>query len=774
MTDVRGPAERGFLPRRHHDKDSGLAERLVGFSVLAEYDLEKFGLRNEGGESDPLTMGDDQSWVLWRSVGQATRPVSSFSVAFSAVVVTSDNSPKMVPIYTRGTPDDRYETKTPEIGQELPRAVKFPVGTTGHVSAGMVEDGQEDIFHPDWTKSLVAVGADPATDTDLSDEVYDVNSRGGLHPTRHARLDRLMQALQMSFTSRGGGTRTRGPAVTTLGAVLVNDDGMPLSLIDNEEGSVGLASFLHGNGPFRIGCTRHRHGVDDMGRSIHPLHLSYGALWHAGEDKDGPLNFDPAQEFLPITAGNDGVWAETFLRFDRTTNQINTNHDGSTYTQPGVWRWQTKVPFATVEGPNAIPSFEGTRTRSPQPQPGGGGSGGGGVPRTFGGQDGGGRAPGQLVDRDGDGRPDFAVWDNPGFKGRKHDGRQIDQSRKGAVPPDQQNPPWQWPNPNGPKKGGKKPQGGKGKGKGGKPFKPDKSDLEPWENFIPVDEEDERITVFEDTTPKLPDPTNKNEAPKPKAVSPNEIGAPAYTFITAPTADDQVSLGGTDDFKEELKNAPGAGELHPTAIGDGTKDGTPSFNDAGGWPQSEESALTLIGGGNDIRKVRSGEYDPCDKGSTPNSVVRFNIPAGMASIDTGHPTQSRDAVTTGGHRIAGSSACPSVLEINPVSSAGVVDSTVGIQVDTAGVNIVGTLKNNGTTVTSGSGKNSIGGPGDDGAITLSANTSYGAVVNATTWTLNATYNVYAGVNKPLVVKSTGAHTLNGSVLAEGRGWIEPA
>jgi hypothetical protein len=112
--------------------------------------------------------------------------------------------------------------------------------------------------------------------------------------------------------------------------------------------------------------------------------------------------------------------------------------------------------------------------------------------------------------------------------------------------------------------------------------------------------------------------------------------------------------------------------------------------------------------------------------------------------------------------------------MHPISAAGVVDTTVGIVGDAAGIDIKGTLKNNGTLVTSGTGNNSIGGSGEDGAITLSADTSYGAVVNATTFTLNATYTIYPATNKCLVTKSTAAYTLSGAVSCDGRSYIEPA
>ena len=70
----------------------------------------------------------------------------------------------------------------------------------------------------------------------------------------------------------------------------------------------------------------------------------------------------------------------------------------------------------------------------------------------------------------------------------------------------------------------------------------------------------------------------------------------------------------------------------------------------------------------------------------------------------------------------------------------------------------------------------IGGDGSDGAISLSANTSYGAVVNATSFTVTSGgYKVYPALNKPLCIKASGAATFNDSTLSgTGRGYLEPA
>ena len=78
------------------------------------------------------------------------------------------------------------------------------------------------------------------------------------------------------------------------------------------------------------------------------------------------------------------------------------------------------------------------------------------------------------------------------------------------------------------------------------------------------------------------------------------------------------------------------------------------------------------------------------------------------------------------------------------------------------------------TGTGGGTSSPIGGDGSDGAITVSANTSYSATVNATTYTLNSGNTIYPGINLPLVVKATGDVVLNGAVNLAGRAYMEPA
>lgn len=116
----------GLSPRRHHDPAWSLELRAVGYSFLAEFDINGDAVLQHEGQ-DPLSVGDDQSWVLWRAA-EGKRPISSFSPAFSAGVSSApvpgslpsippnpkqstqtraQGSNSLLPLFAPGQPDDR-------------------------------------------------------------------------------------------------------------------------------------------------------------------------------------------------------------------------------------------------------------------------------------------------------------------------------------------------------------------------------------------------------------------------------------------------------------------------------------------------------------------------------------------------------------------------------------------------------------------------------------------------------------------------------------------
>lgn len=794
----------GARPRRHHDPQWPIGQRAVTYSFLAEFDTKALTpLRHEG--LDPKNKGDDQSWNLWRA---GSRAISSFSQAFSAIVAAVPSPPKrgqtqqrgagsgntLLPAKSPGEKDGRYETKQIQFAADIPQKPTFPGGWSGHVSSGMEEYQQHDLFHPDWLNALIA--ANKAGNYACSTELYDLDAQSNLNPTRHAPIHRLLSVLDVDWCGNKG--RTVGLNLTYGGNL---DKGLGyLHFVDYEKGLVAIGAKA-GGGPLHTDITcQHTLGKDADGRRVTPLHLSAGrnsgALFLAPFG-DAPLTFRPTTWRTPAVEeakedSQPGFWKEAYLRLDREES-----HTAGCAVRPGMWKWQVKVPIITIkelvdpppEPPPIIPDpFPPQPPPSPepitgpvtgpvitgpvtggggyQPPPGPTGSGGSVEPITTGGGGGGipigfpeddlsidelSETPGVIV---GGGElidvPDEAVDDGgvstdflSGTPGVVVGGGGLIDT---TIPPDD--------------------------GLGIDFLSGTPGTIVGGGGLIDVPEEDSN-----DPRPgEQPRPAGQ-DGPRQTGVSVTCLAAPNLGLQAHPTTGIQVGGAGNSippGTEEEIaRTSPFTTTIETVAQGDGTVGGSSlvaGSGTGGSFAHSDNSCSFIVPSAITKGDVLSGRYDANRGGETPPAFTTLALPGGLASLTFGHPQQSTAGLVGSAGVVMAQTSDGNGLSIMPLDSTGA---------DATSYEVV--LKNDGTftyggsqiSTGSGGGNGGIGGSGEDGAVTQGSSTQYGSVQNMTSFS-DGGYTTYPAINEPLVLKSTGAATINGTVSLDGRGYLEPA
>ena len=236
-----------------------------------------------------------------------------------------------------------------------------------------------------------------------------------------------------------------------------------------------------------------------------------------------------------------------------------------------------------------------------------------------------------------------------------------------------------------------------------------------------------------------------------------------------------VGVGGfiSPQAEKDRRKAPVAAAMIGIATGTGTLDGFVSTARSGAGPRATTPGMITapgyLGNGDGLAGIMGGEFRDGGRqaGSTP---LTHYYPEGVSRIMIGSPTPTGYA-DEGVLLEAGASGAVTLTGY----SAGAAQSEVLTITPGTGIDIAGTFTVNGSPVGSGSGNLTIGGSGEDGTVTVSADTQYGAIYNAIGYTLDATFTIYPGINKPLVIKQSGVgFTFNGAASLDGRGYLEPA
>lgn len=106
-------------------------------------------------------------------------------------------------------------------------------------------------------------------------------------------------------------------------------------------------------GPFLVGFgkkDKHIHGYTYDGETIHPLHIDTRAIYanRSNYEQDAALDFDHDRPYVP--AHTYGMLSEVWLRYDGRSS-----HDFMGDQLPGLWRWETTVPYYSSDGPPRPP-----------------------------------------------------------------------------------------------------------------------------------------------------------------------------------------------------------------------------------------------------------------------------------------------------------------------------------------------------------------------------------------------------------------------------------
>lgn len=583
--------------------------------------------------------------------------------------------------------------------------------------------------------------------------------------------------------------------------------------VDDLGRPIHAAHLAAGDG---LGCL----WLDELGRDA-PLKFDLGAWRPLASTEDAAAAFgDPrfkarvaSVNGQDVFAASRALWAETFLRYDGESSHTYQRPDGTWASAPGKWRWQTPVPFATLSAPGSNFSqpetWEGTRTRTP--------SGGSTGPTGTGGGPGAGGGVGSSRSR-------RARWRKPRAEDYQNAERERQRRRRqggggGKWPPPVPQPP-QWPpgpGPGGGPKGGKKPKNG------GKPDPQDDAEKAAEEVIREAEQEaerlgDDRITIYDESqlSPPIPvttgasletaltgalldalrtQPTTGDQT-QPEGEEAVQIGpllgnsrsqpeltftetclqVPNVGFVAYPTDEKAIAIGGGGVGREELLEAfttsPLAAYAQALGKGDGSTRGQTATTNGDGWQHSTESALSFLPSAAPFRDYVGGEYDPCRRDLAAPSVVRVCFPAKLATIDFAHARQDPSQVTGCGGRIRQLDDGSGLTIIDLTSTGG--EGSSAIEVTSSGVEITGSLTNNGLPIGSAAGNNAIGGSGEDGSVTYSSDTSIGAAVNASSINVQSGNTIYPGLSKPLALKATGTFTLSGAIHCAQRAYLEPS
>jgi len=260
----------------------------------------------------------------------------------------------------------------------------MPGGGVTLAVAGTSESSQEELFlHVDPRLVAPHVGGSPFHGSIVSD----LTAKGDFDDRRTARLQTLMRVIRDpsgNWSWSGGRENTLALNIGKTGL----DDGNGGLVADVCDSQIRLGHLSVRDGGFLdVGGgdkDDHVYAQDSDGNWIHPAHLSGLALWRIHK-RDGPMLFDRDPYEIPHKFP---YYAETFLRWDRGAPYM-LPRDAPSAGYSGMWRWETKVPIGSTEGPQTPNTLEPEHPNPVTPGGGGGpttgGGGGGGGPPTGGG-----------------------------------------------------------------------------------------------------------------------------------------------------------------------------------------------------------------------------------------------------------------------------------------------------------------------------------------------------------------------------------------------------
>lgn len=246
-------------------------------------------------------------------------------------------------------------------------------------------------------------------------------------------------------------------------------------------------------------------------------------------------------------------------------------------------------------------------------------------------------------------------------------------------------------------------------------------------------------------------------------------------LLATPWAKGEIDTGAggfvDDEAEAKIARSPLTFGLVGWSPGTGRLDGIGTGTRYGGLPTSALPMATVVPGelanGEGLALIMGGAFSSGGRLDGAREPLTVAFAEGVSQLFLGQ----QDPETGVGTGVLVSSGDGGTVTLQAYTDGAAATEAVVITPG-GGVEITGSLTNNGGSV-GGSGSAAIGGSGEDGAVSLAANTEIGAQVNATTWSLGASYEAYPGGNKNLVIKATGAFTLNGTLGGDARSWIEP-
>jgi hypothetical protein len=749
VSDFVDWTEVGIWPLQHHDPTFTVeGRRMMAAGRVGPA---------EGANLTPSsqTYGDIQGGMLWKESGGKRKFLHSWFLTGPGVInmgqggaerpgetVTRDQVPKggWLPIRgAGGTPDDRYEFKSPA----LPGAFKgkLPKNHTGIVTVGTEEFSQLETLHPDWLNSLVAVNAagDPIMGTYVCDLNAD-NTHGASAP-----LQRVFTVIDGAIGLQWGrgGRIDGGP---TNGYGLVVD-------WDRDEGAY---MSNHKLGPLTTGGQFCRHGAAAKlgAMTVKPGHITCDAFF-VNAFGDGPLNFEPAP--YPTNALDLPQPTHAHLKWDNGKWKV---HASCAFFIPDP------DPDEDIEEDDDDEEEGGTKPRPPKgPKTGEGGAtpggvrGGGGLvgsplggrggvggtgpvgggggpppPAPGGGSESGGSGPDGATDYTGDGLnlTGSGTGLAPGAGGASigigSGGTQYGPGAGLGPPLSPYGPPLLGPN-----------------GLGG-PITPPPAGPIPF--GYPIGGTGETVS----TPPQPPvttggQPTIGDGSKPTTPTSTSCIAVPNVYFKAAAWAIGQANIPGsryvTPEQRQDFVNAPITGHIQGFGSGNG------QWNSFNNYSWNTPDTQPMSAGGLVVLPPDVELYEVANGTATTQSPTTLTAPPGLSTIGLATPD-----FTTGGLKsgveLEGSD--DGELNASVYNSSGTVTSTTDLM--TGGVS-------------------GFGGDGSLGALTQTTGTYTDAsgIRNYTSVTLSGDSTLAATAQRGLTVLATGDVTLNdtSAIHADGRG-----
>ena len=796
---IQGGAGRGHLALRDHGSERRIEGRVVQYGAIVEL-LDARGqsyVRPEGQSWD--SVGDLSGYALWKSASKSQRGISAISTAHSSVIASAGGGttpPQLLPLRAQNTPDGRFSPKTPRLGSSPPGYSGLPAGTSGHLSAGMEERSQEDLFHPDWQGVIVAANLDSPQ---LGSTVTDLDAGGVFHPVRHAKLQSLLTVLDLTPGAPACGLKGRAIAINFgRGGKLDGGPGFALLADHDRAEYMALPSLLGGPLLGGVACQHGGQlGSDADGKKGFPAHLDVNAL-RLGNGGDGPQLFSAERWVEPD--GDFGQWRRVHQRF----NPVGLHKNGCV-AGGGYWMWEVRTPTAIIEKPwvDPPPPEPPPPEDDRYPPPPGGGPKGDGIITGGGGLGGDSSEDHTKPPGGGTTKPTRPITGNTGRgftgpgSGLSPDGGGFDLAGSG-IPLDG-DPIWEIPGGGGHTEEAPLPDprpitGGTTPPPEGEPegeaTRDDPLDLDAVADElrdglglepIPDGLEEEltaglgegfEIAIDNDLEPGAVDgeaPTGAHAAggafiPLYEYSTQCWFG-PQYGLFGLTATSGGVAVGGADpEFRDKwLSETPLIGTTTGLALG-------PTSLAPGG-------ILVASGGGvshpvsASIVSIAGGYYDPLRGGNTIGQTYSDFYPGGLSDQYFSHPDPTTSTGAIGGVRV-GQTADGLGMEWTVVDSSGDLDTGHEMTLNGSGLSVTGGLTVDGTPITgSGSGVSNFGGSGADGATTTASDSQFTSPLNATTYTLNVGISAYTAQGVPLSLKSQGAMAISGIIEMQGRGVI---